>query len=100
MGGSGVDDPVGQRLDADAAGFQGGDDLDQVAQVAAEPVDLPDDEGVAGPQVGQAFVPFGPAGFGAGRGVGLGLQAVLGGQRVELELRVLVGGGDPGISSA
>jgi len=47
--GGGVDDPVGQQLHPDVAGRQRGDDLDQVAEVAAEPVDLPDDEGVAGP---------------------------------------------------
>jgi hypothetical protein len=34
--------------------LQGGDDVDEVAQVAAEAVDPPDDEGVAGSQVGQA----------------------------------------------
>jgi len=28
--------------------LQGGDDVDEVAQVAAEPVDPPDDQGVAG----------------------------------------------------
>jgi len=39
---------VGQGLHADAAGFQGGDDVDQVAQVPAESVDFPDDKGVAG----------------------------------------------------
>jgi len=33
VGGGGVDDAVGQGLHADAAGFQGGDDVDQVAQV-------------------------------------------------------------------
>ena len=49
VGGGGVDDPVGQQLHPDVAGRQRGDDLDQVAEVAAEPVDLPDDEGVAGP---------------------------------------------------
>jgi hypothetical protein len=65
--GGGVDDPVGQRLDPDAARVQGGDDVDQVAQVAAEPVDLPDDQGVAGAQAGQACVPVRPVGPGACR---------------------------------
>jgi hypothetical protein len=77
---------------------RGGDDLEEIAKVAAKPVDLPDDQGVTGAQVGQAFVPLGPVGLGPGRGVGVDLQAVLAGQRVELELRVLVGGGDPGVS--
>jgi hypothetical protein len=52
VGGGGVNDAVGQRLDADAPLFEGGDDVDQVAQVAAEPVDLPDDQGVTRAQVG------------------------------------------------
>jgi len=46
--GSGVDDPVGQRLHPDPAAFEGGDDVDEVAQVPADPVDFPDDQGVAG----------------------------------------------------
>jgi hypothetical protein len=33
VGGGGVNDAVGQRLDADAAGFQAGDDLDEVGEV-------------------------------------------------------------------
>src|SRR5664280_3472066 len=44
--GGGVDQPVAQRPDPDPAGLQGGDDVDEVAQVAAEPVDPPDDQGV------------------------------------------------------
>src|SRR5664279_1292837 len=47
-GGGGVDQPVAQRPDPDPAGLQGGDDVDEVPQVAAEPVDPPDDQGVAG----------------------------------------------------
>src|SRR5664280_3665570 len=80
--------------DPDVAGLQGGDDVDQVAQITAEPGDLPDDQGVAGAQVGQAGVPPRAVGFRAGRGVGVDLQAVGDGERVELELRVLVGGAD------
>jgi hypothetical protein len=58
--GGGLDDPAGRRLHAASAGFEGGDDLDEITEDAPEPVDLPDDEGVTGAQVGQAFVPFGP----------------------------------------
>jgi hypothetical protein len=43
----GVHQPVGQRPDPDAAGLQGGDDVDHVAQVTVEAVDPPDDQGVA-----------------------------------------------------
>src|SRR5664279_4530087 len=45
--GGGVDQSVAQRPDPDPAGLQGGDDVDEVAQVAAKPVDPPDDQGVA-----------------------------------------------------
>jgi len=41
VGGGGVHDAVGQRPDPDPAGLQGGDDVDEVAQVALEPVNLP-----------------------------------------------------------
>ncbi len=51
--GGGVYQPVGQRPDPDTTGPQGGDDVDQVAQVAAESVDLSDDQGVAGAQIFQ-----------------------------------------------
>jgi len=56
VGGGGVHDAVGQRPDPDPAALQGGDDVDEVAQVAAEPVNFPKDQGVAAAQVGQAGV--------------------------------------------
>jgi len=65
--------------------LQGGDDVDEVAQLAAEPVDFPDDQGVAAAQVGQAGVPLWAVGLGSGGGVGVGLQAVRGAQGVELQ---------------
>jgi len=98
--GGGVHDAVGQRPDPDPAGLQGGDDVDEVAQVAPEPVDFPDDQGVAAAQVGQAGVPLGSVGFGSGGGFGVGLQAVRGAEGVELQLGVLVGGGHPCVSDS
>jgi len=79
----------------DPAGLQGGDDVDEVAQVAPEPVNFPEDQGVAAAQVGQAGVPLRTVSFGSGGGAGVDLQAVGGTQGVELQLRVLVGGGLP-----
>src|SRR5664280_865234 len=67
----GVDQPVAQRPDPDPAGLQGGDDVDEVAQVAAEPVDPPDDQGVARAQIGEAGRPLRPVGL---RAAGPGLQ--------------------------
>src|SRR5664280_1073828 len=69
--GGGVDQSVAQRPDPDPAGLQGGDDVDEVAQVAAEPVDPPDDQGVARAQIGEAGRPLRPVGL---RAAGPGLQ--------------------------
>ena len=66
--------------------------------VAAEPVNFPEDQGVAAAQVGRAGLPLGSVGFGSGGGVGV--QAVRGAQGVELQLGVLVGGGDPYVSDS
>jgi hypothetical protein len=74
--GGGVDQPVAQRPDPDPAGLQGGDDVDEVAQVAAEPVDPPDDQGVARTQIGEAGCPLRPVGLRAAGPVGVDLQAV------------------------
>jgi hypothetical protein len=46
-GGGGVDRLL-EAPEPDAAVGQAGDDVDQVAQGAAEPIQLPDDQGVAG----------------------------------------------------
>jgi len=100
VGGGGVHDPVGQRKHSYAPGFQSGDDVDQVPQVPAEPVDFPDDQGVARPQVLQAAVPLWPVGFCAGGDVLVDLEAAGGPQGVELKLGVLVGGADPGVNPA
>jgi len=77
---------------------EGGDDVDEVAQVAAEAVNFPDDQGVSWAQVDQAGVPLRAVGFGPGVVVGVGLQAVFGAQCVQLHPGVLVGGTDPRIA--
>ncbi len=69
-------------------------------QIAAEPVNFPEDQGLAAAQVGQAGVPLRTVGFGADGGVGVGLQAVRGVQGVELQSGVLVGGGHPCVSDS
>lgn len=55
----------------------GGHDVDQIAEVPPEPVDLSDldDQRVGGPQVVQAADPLRPVGLGAGGGVRIDLQA-------------------------
>jgi hypothetical protein len=94
MRGGGVDDPVGQRLDPDAAGFEESDDVHQVTQATAEPVDLPDDQSVAGAQIVQACLPLRAVGLGSGGHVFVDLEAVLGGESIKLQLRILVGSTD------
>lgn len=76
--------PLVSDRTATPALVEGGDDVDQIAQVASEPVNLPDEQGVAAAQIGQAGVPLWPVGFGAGDLVRVDLQAALGRQRVEL----------------
>ena len=69
-----------------------------MAQGAAEAVEFPDDQDVAGPQLVQELLEDGP--LGAGAASGLGEHPVAAGSRecVDLELGLLVGGGDPGIA--
>jgi hypothetical protein len=69
-----------------------------VPQRAAEAVQLPDDQGVAGAQLVQQLLEGGPVGAGAaGR---LHKDAVAAGalQRVDLEVGLLVGGGDASVA--
>jgi len=87
---------VGGGGDANAAGFENSDDIDQVAQAAADPVSL-DDQRVAGAQVVQACLPLRAVGLGAGGDVLVDLQAAFGGEGVEPRLRILVGGADAGV---
>ena len=44
-----------QAAEADLPRLEGGDRLDQVLERAPQPVELPDDEGVAGPEEGDRF---------------------------------------------
>jgi hypothetical protein len=87
-----------ERPEPDAALSQAGDDVDQMTQGAAEAVEFPDDQGVAGPQLVEDLLEGGSVGAGAAGG--LGEHPVAAGRRegVDLELGVLVGGGDAGIA--
>jgi hypothetical protein len=81
-----------------AALSQPGDGVDQMPQGAAETVELPDDQGVPGTQLVQDLLEDGAVGAGAaGR---LDKHPIAAGalQGVDLELGLLVGGGDAGIA--
>jgi hypothetical protein len=96
-GGGGVDRLL-QAAEPDAAPGQAGDGLDQVPQGAAEAVQLPDDQGVAGPQLVQELLEGGPVGAGAAGLLGEHPIAASPLEGVDLKVGLLVGGGDAGIA--
>jgi hypothetical protein len=78
-----------------------GDSVDQVTQRAAEPVELPHHQGIAGVELVQDAVQLGAGGQRAGGAAGLvGEHAVAAGVpgRVDLEVEVLLGGRDAGVA--
>ena len=95
--GSGVDRFL-QATESDPALGQAGDGVDQVPQRAAQAVQFPDDQGVTGPQLVQKLLEDGA--IGASAAGGLGEHPITASRRegVDLELGLLVGGGDAGIA--
>ena len=83
-----------QAPEPDPALSQPGDGVDQVPQGAAEPVQFPDDQGVAGAELVQELGEGGSVGAGAAGGLGEHPIAARSGQRVDLEVGLLVGGRD------
>jgi hypothetical protein len=75
-----------------------GDGVDQVAEGAAEPVELPHDQGVAGAELVHDGGELGPVGAGAAGPVDKDPVAAGLGEGVDLEVGVLVGGGDAGVA--
>jgi hypothetical protein len=69
-----------------------------VAQGAAKPVQLPDHQGVAGAQLVQDGGELGSVGAGATGAVGEHAVAAGLSERVDLEVGVLVGGGDTSVA--
>jgi len=69
-----------------------------VPQGPTQAVQFPDDQGVTGPQLVQDLLEGGPVGPGAAGG--LGEHPIAAGRRegIDLELWLLVGGGDAGIA--
>jgi hypothetical protein len=96
--GGGVDRLL-EAAEPDPAVGQAGDGVDQVAERLAEAVEFPDDEGVARAQLVQDLLKGGSVGAGAAGGLGEHPVATGALQRVDVELRLLVGGGDAGIAS-
>ncbi len=72
--------------------------LDEVLEGTPEPVELGDDQLVAGPGDEEGLVEFGPAGEAPGGLVEMDLVAAGGAQRVMLAVGVLVAGGDPPVA--
>jgi hypothetical protein len=96
-GGGGVDRLL-QASEPDPAISQTSDRVDQMPQRPAEPIQLPHDEGVARTQLVEELLEGGPVGAGAAGG--LGEHPVAAGvlEGVDLELWLLVGGGDSSIA--
>ncbi len=100
LAGSGDGQRVGQRAEADAALVQVVDEVEDLAEVAADPVEGVDDDRVAGPGVGQQLLEAVPLGGGAGFLVGVDalVRDAEVGQGVELAVEGLLGGRDPGVA--
>jgi hypothetical protein len=100
-GGGGGVDLLLQAAEPDSPVGERGDGVDQVTQRAAEPVELPDHQGVAGAELVQDAVQLraggqrasGAAGFVSEDAVAAGVS-----ERVDLEVEVLLGGGDAGVT--
>src|SRR5215218_10659580 len=84
-GGGGVDGLL-QAAEPDPAVGQAGDGVDQVPQGAAEAVELPDDQGVAGPKLVQDLLEGGAVVAGAAGGLGEHPVAAGRSEGVDLEL--------------
>ena len=96
-GGGGVDGLL-EAPEPDAALGEAGDGVDQMPQGAAEPVEFPDDQGDAGPQLVQYLLEDGPVGAGAAGGLGEHPVAASTLEGVDLKLGVLVSGRDAGVA--
>jgi hypothetical protein len=77
---------------------EAGDGVDQMPQGPAEAVEFPDDQGVAGTQLVEDLLEGGAVGAGAAGGLGEHPIAAGDSEGVDLELGVLVGGGDAGVA--
>lgn len=91
-------DVLGERAEPDASGRHLADLLDQVTHRAAESIELPDHQRVAGAKIGQRFGKTGPVGSGTRRPVVENTFASGSPERVVLERELLVGGRDAGIA--
>ncbi len=94
-GGGGVDRLL-EAAEANPLVGEGSDGVDQVPQGAAEPVELPHHQGVAGAELVQDAVQLRAGGQRAGGAAGVvGEDAVAAGrgEGVDLEVEVLLGGG-------
>ena len=87
-----------EAAEPDPAISQTSDRVDQMTEGAAEPIQLPHDEGVVGTELVQELGEGGPVGAGAAGRLGEHPIAAGRGEGVDLELGVLAGGGDAGIA--
>jgi hypothetical protein len=87
-----------QAAEPDATLGQAGDGVDQVTQRPAKAVQLPDDQGVAGAELVQQLLEDRVVGAGAAGGLGEDPVAAGRGEGVDLQVWLLVGGGDASVA--
>jgi hypothetical protein len=96
-GGGGVDRLL-EAAEPDAAVGEPRDSVDQMPQRPAQAVELPDDQGVAGAELIKELLEGWAVGAGAAGGLGEHPVATSRGESIDLEVGLLVGGGDAGVT--
>ena len=92
-------DGVGQRLKPNALFSQVRHGGDQVRQRPAEPIQTPNQKGVASVQASERLLKAGSFRAGPGALIGEDILGARSTKRVELQVEVLLSGGDAGISN-
>jgi hypothetical protein len=89
---------LGQRPETNATGFKGLDRLDQMTKAAAQPVQFPDDNNIAGPGEVERFPHPRTIHASARRPVAKNALASVLAQRIHLKVKVLIGSRDTSVS--
>lgn len=96
-GGGGID-LLGETFEANSPPLQLGDGLDQVLERAAQPIESPDDQGVALPYIRERLIESRSALLGAGHDVSMDRLTPRRGEGILLQIEDLFPGGNAGVS--
>jgi hypothetical protein len=88
----------GMGLKADLPVIQLSDAFNEVFEGAAEAIQLPDNESIPSPDIGERFSEAFPLSFCAGGGIGEDLRTPCLKECITLEVKCLVSGGDAGVT--